>query len=761
MAAIDLAVMAPDTPALVAALREASRGGRYAVADARLGGWTPHSVATQWLGQIIGQDVTLTNDAPPLASLMSLGDAMCAGIDEEGKGNRALLSAFSSARQLAKILGRRPHELILLTPPDGFSLLAETALLLGYLKELVKNVRVTMVATQPTSSQIECAGIDEGGGRAVARVIRARSLAAAIPTVISPRTAAMFDEAEKSDLLFFHNGWAVARPEGRRDDPWLFSQADIVRLGQIGLSSLRGFATYYSQPDACHAWQRCVEGWRLCHAGPRELAPLLMDQAVDSATTPGERDPLRAQRQALRIATSSYPAAAAESSPAPYTDKATASFIEESIGWGLVMTGQPIAAREALQRALALCSADPPGRAELLLMNIAALAELRAGDPSGAMMLEKRIEQRLAEIPDAEELRFVNSINQARLYRYQRDFDQAETYYERAFATTQGGRTETDHVNVELCRARLEMARGDEPAAFIHWVRAAIQWCSNDCPEALNWRVQMLVIDSKRRISVSSHTEAQLLVEDLAEGFLGQLRSLAATVGIAVDGDPRQALPFYASDAVSLRSPPRALGGAGWSVLAADVDERPRAWGPAFNALQAWLTAFIRRDVAPGIENCFLVDRRDGADMPTNLMTTLASAVDHGAAAINFDSWHVAINPVWASHAQLARSLVLNPFVAHVDGKTTAVRFRRYAPPFAPSSSQRELIAGARSGMILGEALAERDDLLAELAGLRRRRVLCLGKLTEEDIQTFVATAEPSHAAPCSTRGGTDELPKE
>jgi hypothetical protein len=269
-----------------------------------------------------------------------------------------------------------------------------------------------------------------------------------------------------------------------------------------------------------------------------------------------------------------------------------------------------------------------------------------------------------------------------------------------------------------------------------------MQWCANECPEALNWRVQMLVIENKRRIALSSHAEAVALAELLAEGFLRQLEHLAASIELQLDVDPRQALPFFVSDAVETRGPPRLLGGAGWAVLAANVDERPRRAGPALNALQAWLTAWIRRYSGPGTENCFLIDRRDGADMPFDWETALASAVDHGADAVDFDGRHEVLDPVVVARAQGERLLALNPFVARVDDEadTPLVHFRRYWNAFTPSPSQVELIARAREGLPLRKALSGRPGLAADLALLRRQRVVCLAGLARGDSELFGAS---------------------
>jgi hypothetical protein len=744
--------LALDTPTLAAAIRDAGGDGRYAVADARLGTWTPQSLATQWISQIVGQDVVFNSDVPKMISFEWLNEALAGGIDEEGKGNRALLGAFETASQLRRVLTQRPASLVLLTPDSGSPWLDESELLLGYVRELSPAIRITAIATAhsaPTPAESVADALAPPSQPRFS-AIRAHSLVSAMPVALSPRLRSLLGEESATNLLILDNGWALATPESRLGEQWHFSAEQLARFSQPGLTSLRSFATFHAEPGLCSAMQLALEAWRLCYVGPRELAPILMDRAVDCARTPQERDMLLAQRQMLRIRTSSFAKAAAEPAPRESAAPDAAGTIEEGRGWGLALTGDAAGARDILRRARALRSIDPPDRAALLLLNISALAELRAGDAVGAMKLEKIIERRLSEIPGSEDLRFVNCINQARLYRYERDFDQSENYYRQAFETARGGRTDTDQVNVNLCFAQLAMARGHEADALLHWVRAAMQWCTNECPEALNWRVQMLVIEKERRVTVSSYAEAQALAEMLAGGFLRQLDRLAAINGIKIDADSNDALPFFVSDAVSTpATPPRVLGGTGWSVLATRVNIEPRCSGPMIERLRAWLTAWIRRRSAAADENCFLIDRRDGDEMPVDWATMLASAVDHGAGTIEFDGRCVALDRDDLTRAQHRRSLLLSPCVARVtDDEPPVVHFHRYRPPLALSPSHRELIDCARMAMPLSAILDRGPEPRSGLPLLRRQRVICLGPLASIDIDAFAARPGTSIVEP-------------
>src|SRR5262249_2597935 len=147
-------------------------------------------------------------------------------------------------------------------------------------------------------------------------------------------------------------------------------------------------------------------------------------------------------------------------------------------GWGLVLVGQAQKARELLREARALLGPEvEASRESLSLFNILALAEIRCGDASAALSLEKHIEACLERAPSRDfALAYVNAINQARVYKSLRDWHNAGIYYEKAFAVTWGLRSESDLVYTNVCLARLFEAQGRFEAALLAWVRAALHW---------------------------------------------------------------------------------------------------------------------------------------------------------------------------------------------------------------------------------------------------------------------------------------------
>lgn len=720
----DLPILAAyDRSALRDAL-DALRPAPCAVADLSRGGWGAQSLATQWLGQILGRDVTPRNDAPPIEQLYSLGRAMGAGIDEESRGNRSLTQAFGAAQQLARLLARVPTALVVLTPGHGFGWRRDDRLLLEYLLELAPDITVTLIVTAPPGAP---------------RFVPPSSPALALPTALSPALRELVDPAGEADLLILDNGWAIAAPGDRNTGGAPFDQAALARFAHPRLAPFLAFAMLHAEEDAVASWQLCFEAWRQCHSGYREVAPELMDTAIARAPEATSEAALRAQRQAMRIADAAFVQAADEPAPAAEVPPDVAGFIEECRGWGMVMANRPQEALTALRRAMALLVTNTPDKAQLLLMNIAALAEQRSGYTEQALTLEREIEARLPDLPGANgELTFVNSINLARLRRYAECFDDAERYYRRAFDTFEGARTETDQVNVDLCLARLAMARGDADAAFDHWIRAALQWVANRCPEALNWRVQALVIGNGRRISIQTHTEAAALVEQLAAGFVLALDDAARAAGHTLGDDEAPMRHFLPSDRARIGLVPlRLLGGTGWSVVAATTCEQPRHQGEAMQRLRRRLSGWIAAQWPTAGENAYLIDRRDGTGMPGTPAEQVASAADHGVDAIHLPAAHGRLDESDIATLRDARIIRLSPIVAEIE--RDRVHFRRYMQPLSLMGIDAAIVAAAQAGWPVGRLLADqarqgrRESAVRQaLDALREKHVVQLRAITPD-----------------------------
>jgi tetratricopeptide (TPR) repeat protein len=708
-----------------------------AVADLTLGSWTTSSLATQWLGQLIGKEVSFKS-APRATQLRSLGDAMCAGIDEEGKGNRDVLTALSTARQIARVVRRFSARLVLIAPRFGFPWRTEDRLLVEYVRDVMPEIELDVVVTGPPSPWPEGWEIELLGSTEPRPEPPNTALLALLPTALPPSALDGCAPEDVPEHVALGNGWGIVAPEARRDPRACFGGHELAKMDRPGLRNHAAYAFYHSSGVAVDPWFMCLEGWKQCYSGYRDVGLSYARAAETHAKTSEEAFAFVAHGQAMRLAMARYRDAAAMPDPDRPLPVETKRILDQMKGWALVMEGRPEEALSYLHAALRGERTEPVDKAHLFLLNITALAELRCGNFETALALEKEIEASFELLDDgAAELKFVNCINLARLYRYARDYDRSESYYGLAFGTVEGARTDNDAVNANLCMARLEETRRADERALLALVRAAMHWCSSDCPEALNWRVQGLLIGNERRTSLESFGAAAALVERLAAAFREDLERLSAACGRSVRvGSPARVRPFVHSDRHA--EPPTAVryaGGAGWGVIAARGDCPVRRYGPHHEALVAWLNAWIETAAGVSDETYYVIDRRNGSEMPTTWEQLVSSAVDFGVTEMHFDGRTLVTDPAVLAQTRRAFRLRLNPSVAGLEdaGGTPVATFKRYLPPLPIAPHERAIVDLAARGVQLADVYAHLERMNvraaeadAAIAALRKNRLVQL-----------------------------------
>jgi tetratricopeptide (TPR) repeat protein len=724
---------ARTSASLMALFAEKSAKMPCAVADLTLGSWTPHSIEAQWLGQILQKDVVFKSDATPLAAISSLGDAMYASIDEESLGARAPFLARRAARQLSRVLARRPAALIVLVPCFSIPWRDDDALLLEYLNEIEPGLDLTFAIAGDQPSAWPTDQPSPPLGLAPAKFVApADNVLYAVPSAISPSVLGRIGAL--AGLIPITGGWALVAPESRQRPA--LDRTAVKAFKAIGLDKLSAYASLHGQGANNDAWLLCAEAWKQCHSGYRELGLTFIAAAENAATNILQREALRSQKQAMRIATSRFQEAAEEQDTADSAPPALAGIMNGLKGWGLVMAGQPSEAQAYLAKALALGPSGSMDKAYLFLKNIHALALLRSGHPDEALSEELCIEAAISTLPThAAALNFVNALNLARLYRYSRDFKRARAYYTKAFDTCDGSRTETDAVNQNLCFARLAEDEAHHREALLCWLRAALQWCANDCPEALNWRSQALVTGSRHQTPIRGLSDARRIVEALAEAFVESLDRVATLCGMDCQSwsSMGSELPIVSTDVDDARlRPVRYIGGNGWAVVGCVGKLSRRSFGPSFKRLLRWLNHWIQDKTGIGTENCYAIDRYDGREMPVTHREMLGSAIDFSVYRFVYDGVEACIDSTVLETWRDMRVLTMGPMIAHADieGSNPQIIFKRYLRPIRLDGHLLQLFRAIRSegGSIIWGKLREQgwaEDLLENTAAqLRRARAI-------------------------------------
>lgn len=458
--------------------------------------------------------------------------------------------------------------------------------------------------------------------------------------------------------------------------------------------------------------------------GGYELALAILDGIRVDALDPLQAALVAAHKQNIAIALMDFARAAEGPVPADDLPDAVRASLCQSRAWGLVMTGDAAGAEPWFARARQLLDPVRERRLYLYLPNISALAKLRLGDAATALAYERDIERRLLEMarPDWH-LVYINCLNQARIFKKQGDYRQAERCYARGLHVTHQLRNESDLLYTNLCQAQLAALQGQDEAALAHWLRAVLHWLSNPWPEALAPRVAQAVLGRP----LSNRAGG---VEPIAQALAAQLRGACLRIGI----DPAPAARAIPLHRVTPGSRPDAcIGQPGWSVLASARDHGPMPFdGPAYAALNR-LAVGLLDALAPGTgladAGALLTDDRDGIDLPASPREVLWSCLRWRVPLLRFAArdYRLPGRETAAADLLVERSRAIDAIETGSD--PWRVHFRRYLAPRVLAPDEQACLARlerlerpprlAELAPLLGCGMAEAIDLVVRMSDRR------------------------------------------
>jgi hypothetical protein len=346
----------------------------------------------------------------------------------------------------------------------------------------------------------------------------------------------------------------------------------------------------------------------------------------------------------------------------------------------------------------------------LYLMNISALNLVNRGDLEGALRIEKEIEAESSAFTDRDyRFEYVNSINLARLYRRRNQFDLADEYYQRAFSTTCGARTESDLVYTNVCRARLDTARGRTFDAFHAWLRAALHWLASDVPEAIGWRVLTAILGRKA-------LPATTPTEQVAGTLAGLLCASAESAGVELPSAfPALSPPAFVragraltGDAGAVIRSAEAIGAPGLSVLATEFPIAGAWAGPCHDALAALVAALLASVTrVPEVITCpaILVDDGLGREMAVTRGELIAACLRLQIERARFDGQTCVTAGATRIGLPEDACVARGPAVSRVESFDGGglVHFKRYLPPLSVDAADAAMLEACRGPVPLSE----------------------------------------------------------
>jgi tetratricopeptide (TPR) repeat protein len=681
-------IRAPTLASLVAALD----GAPPVVADLSLGASRSRQLGAELLSQLGCLPAVPPAPAPAAAAAaatsfetVGYGALISAGVDAEARGARSTLES----RELADAIVERlepAQAVVVLTPRFGEALHHKDAQLLGLLAE-----RARVVVAEANAD-----GARADGGSAT-------PLVALVPGIVTREVAEALGGIEDVPTLELPGGGRLVAPEARAA-PGSISKLDYDRLHAIadreGWANIEAYAQVHGHNAFVDPHWLSAQAWKEFHEGDGDLALRLMRRAAECAPWPDVQW-LEVQLQGLRLGLGRHAEAEHAGDPSPAYERDVRSFLCGAKGWGLVFSDEPTRAEPWLDEARALADGDEATPDHLYLLNISALSKLKAGDLDAAFELESEIERLTPNLPEPDRaLEYVNSINIARLHMRSGNLGAARRYYERAFETARGARSDSDSIYFNLCLARVD-ERADRPAeALLGWLRAALHWLASARPDALSPRVATALLRRKP-------APLEDVVEPVSAALAGQLLAAADAAGVApaATGDPPPAFGPARGELLW------AAGAPGWSVMGmASAPPLPREARSEHDGLRSLVHALLAA-LAPGDDElrgarALAVDSALGGEMPVTALELVHPSVRLGIDTIRFDGWTAQLDPGLRARLAAESTVALGPAVERIEVEDGAgvVTFKRSLPPRA--LDRDELLVVRRCAERQGQTLA-------------------------------------------------------
>jgi hypothetical protein len=719
-------------------------GNRCLFSDLSLGAWRGHWVGRQLYAQLeraFPDDLELRVglDAPH-----HRGGHLGELTDGEGRGSYNVLLSYQLASTIVNdVVARGLRWIVVLAPrSSAVEWGHENALLLRFLAHGLERSRCGIMLVFPSTaaapdhawwelrwreplavpSTPDAAGSDLGMFPGV------------VPAAVIARVGCAPDQA-----VALPDGSAVLSPRTRGESPP--STAWLAKLGleQLGPND-RWLQSYVyardpvPQPDNAVASALLEAGLDRMTEGAYTLALRLFTHARDRARAVALRGACEALQQHVLLRTRDFARAAEGPLPVEGVPAMVELGLYMSKASALTMTGRAAQAEPLFDHARALPRERIPSRDYIYLLNIAALNQLQLGRFDEALAMEKAIEHELAAASDTDwHARYINCINQARLFKKRGNLEEAQAYYRLTFSITDGLRTDSDLMYRSFCSAQIEGSKGNDRAATLCWLRAAVHWLAMEVPEALCYRYVEAVTRGRR---VDDPTDA---VEQVSAGLYQQLTASAERAGIAsanaAAAEPSRPAPVFSR--LDVRAPRaevlHAIGTDGVGVLVSEDAQPVRFSGPEYVRLsvEVWRLVRMLCKATDLPDTCSVIaDAQLGVDLPQTLDELAASCLRAGQKTLVFDGRRVELD---LEKLLLAARVRFPEAVARCElgGDAPRVEYKRYRKPRALTDPERTVLRHTTAGSTVAEvttacAPATADEVIAVLRELESERVVRL-----------------------------------
>jgi tetratricopeptide (TPR) repeat protein len=671
-------------------------GNNLIAADLSLGAWRSHQVASEFCSQLALNGPAQTESEPSLQHEVAglIQSKVGRLIDSETLGDRVMLEALRLAREVhAALVVRDPTLCCVFVPRFGFSWDPADLRFVRFLGQALQDsshrlLLVSYDSHDPVLPEDWCVTwSDIFEQTPAAAVAIGGTLAAMVPGVVTPAIADALNKAGECvpESLYLPGDYRLVAPE-LRCDPNAISQEQFDSLATVAGEAnwLAAYANYFRGDQAANLgllWERARCEFS---AGGFGITIKLLERAMALSQSVTERAVFLLLSQGARIASEQFAEAAEIPDPAVELSAPLRGWLFHTKGWALTMQERAAEAEVCLRQARWLLKSIQDSEEYLYLRNISALNYLKLGDANEAIRIEQDIRSALQRVESGRwQLRYINSLNLARLYKRKGDFENSEQFYRDAFDTSYGMHSDGDQLYRNVCQARLEEAGGKCVNAFHAWVRASLFWLACAAPEAIGRRITGAILASFKR------TEGNLL-DNVSSAFTSHLLTSAANAGFQSEllamsnADPDYAPAFVSSDYISTETTSSAqwsaISGPGGWVLGSDATVAPIISSSANRRLRSAMGALLAlANTAGHTLRTVVLDDQLGRDIPSMRNEILGVGLRLALPSLVIDGRNVNLNALrnhLESHLRVRLGSAVDRLIPGADA--TVVTFKRY-----------------------------------------------------------------------------------
>ena len=737
-----------------------SAGGGLLAADLSLGAWRSHQIASELCAQL-GLPAAATEAAPASADSFGVPQSKIGRlIDAETLGDRITLDALRlAARVQEAVKGREPTTFCILLGHHGIPWERGDTLFVRFLVQALRATphRLVLVScgaedpVLPLDWSVIWSSEVPDAAPTTARV--GNPALTLVPGIITPAVVEALGSVDGSIAAFLElpGDCLLVLPELRGDLRAVPRERyDHLAITARSIPWLAAHASYQGSDAAVNPhvlWKSACHELEIGGAG---IALRLLQRAAPLARSLTERSVFQLLIQGAQVASGRFEEAASSPDPDERVPAALRGWLWHTKGWALTMRTRPAEAEVCLKQARELIQQTGALEEYLYVMNISALNRLRSGNWEGALAFEEQIRSALAGVSRGGwQLRYINSMNIARLHRRHADYDAAERNYRDAFATASGLPTDSDALHLPVCLAWQDEARGLHTCALRAWIRAALRWASSPAPEAIAWRVTSAILGtgaastSAKLCDEVSEALTSYLVTGAARGTHEASESLASRDGDTVAIVRSEGI---APEIIASRSW-HALRGPGFWVLGTPLEVAPVISSTASLLLRSALTALLVPAWSGGEAlRTIVVDDQLGRDLPVSEADMITACLRLGLPAVEMDGRVIDLDDGRRGRLERRLRVRLGDAVERVElePESVIVSFKRYQAPQRLTGLASEilgLVAGAAPSLEDLRAALGADaaaSVLPILRGLEQDRVVALSLPDEVTIASLV-----------------------